>query len=487
MPGRQKRATLSVTRQDSDAPEFSDEANRADHIVERGGKFLLMSKKHPGKVLGEHDTRAGAEEQERAILANQHQDDFEVGPLTGALQPGEKTREPGQDVAPNPQGTATYTKVDRIDVFRLDAAAERTPQGGLRVPANLTRSGVFNYRNQDGSLRREYRPPAQVFDAASLKSLEDATVTDLHQGMVTPANYASLSKGHVRDVKRAGTFVSGAVLVQDAGAVAAVEAGTRKELSCGYSCDLDPTPGRTDAGEEYDAVQTNIRYNHVALLPVGEGRAGREVALRLDGAAYSCHDLGADLAIARTEPGQMKIRFDGKEYEAGSKEHLDATDAFYAKAQADLARVTAERDQAIRDRDSARADAADARDPAKLAARVAARAQLEADAKRLWPEVKSDGLTDAQVREAVVLHGDDAVKARLDSFLVDGKSGPAHEAYVTARFDAMLAGAGKSAAGAARAAIVTSEFTYDAAAISAANAGATAPKPPWQQDLSSHA
>ncbi len=40
-------------------------------------------------------------------------------------------------------------------------------------------------------------------------------------------------------------------------------------------------PG-THRGERYDAVQTSIRYNHVALGPKDWGRAGSEASLRLD-------------------------------------------------------------------------------------------------------------------------------------------------------------------------------------------------------------
>ena len=53
------------------------------------------------------------------------------------------------------------------------------------------------------------------------------------------------------------------------------------EVSCGYRCDLDSTPGISPEGEPYDAIQSNIRLNHVALLPANKGRAGRDVKLLL--------------------------------------------------------------------------------------------------------------------------------------------------------------------------------------------------------------
>jgi len=46
----------------------------------------------------------------------------------------------------------------------------------------------------------------------------------------------------------------------------------KRELSVGYTCDLDWTPGTTDSGEEYQAVQRNIKINHTAQVKYG--RAG---------------------------------------------------------------------------------------------------------------------------------------------------------------------------------------------------------------------
>ncbi len=54
-----------------------------------------------------------------------------------------------------------------------------------------------------------------------------------------------------------------------------IDAG-KTELSCGYRCDYDWTPG-TWNGQPYDAVQRNIRGNHLAL--VKKGRMGPDVAV----------------------------------------------------------------------------------------------------------------------------------------------------------------------------------------------------------------
>ncbi len=444
MSGRQKLASLAL-RQDED---------RVDHIVERDGKYVLLSKKDPNKVLGTHATREEAVKQEQAIEASKHADDGdaeeydgEQGPSIGAPLEKPKTAKPGKGIAPMPDGVsvATTTKQDaqRIDVFRLDAPAERTPQGGLKVSAFLTRTGVFEYRNADGTTRREYRPPVEVFDAASLKSLEDAPVTDLHQGMISASTYTALSKGHVRDVAAKGKFVGATVLVQDAALVDAVERGDRREISCGYACKLDATPGVSPEGEHYDAVQTEIRYNHAALLPPGAGRAGREVALRLDGAAYSLHN----------EVTVMKIRFDGKDYDLTDAGQKAAFEAAVASHEARLDSNTAALATLTAERDAARADAADARDPAKMAARVEARAKLETQAREiLGTDVKFDGLTDDQVRSQAVLANDGSVKDRLDSYSSDSE----RAVYLQARFDGLFS---KNTVGGARQAMLTSLMT----------------------------
>lgn len=177
------------------------------------------------------------------------------------------------------------TKVSRLDIGRL-GAVERTPQGGVRVPAYLSRIGVQEYVREDGSVQREYRPEDEVFSAASIESAVDAVVTDFHQGMVNPANYREVTVGHISGSPmpmRDGDYLAARMVILDANEIALIDAGERVENSCGYDCVLDMTPGIDPvSGQSYDCVQRNITINHVALLPRGYGRAGEAVSLRLD-------------------------------------------------------------------------------------------------------------------------------------------------------------------------------------------------------------
>jgi hypothetical protein len=212
----------------------------------------------------------------------------------------------------------------RYDVAEL-RGVERTPQGGLRIQANLTRTGVFKYRQHDGTMRRELRHPDDVFAGSSLSTFRQAPVTNLHPavGPVTPENWKTLAVGTVADdVRQDGAFVAASLAVQDADMIRLIEAGERKEISCGYDCDVVDEAGIYE-GEAYDCRQTNIVGNHVALGPTNWGRAGRDVKLRLD----------ADDAEQVLENKDMKTtKIDGVDYEVGSDAHLAKIDSIHAKA-----------------------------------------------------------------------------------------------------------------------------------------------------------
>lgn len=246
---------------------------------------------------------------------------------------------------------STVQRYDRGSLKR--DALERTPQGGIRVPAALTRSGCAPYSDGKSSWV-EYRPPEEVANAESLATLQSAPVTDDHPSVdVSAENWASLSKGLVEGVPRydeASGLVLASVLVQDAKEVDLVASGERVEISCGYQCDVDPTPGVSPEGEQYDRVQRRIRYNHVALGPRGWGRMGPEVGLRLDGAAVRVVDAVPE---KQTETEKMGIKIRGREYKLdaeGVQQAQAAVEDLTKKADTDaemLSAVKAALEQAL--------------------------------------------------------------------------------------------------------------------------------------------
>jgi len=304
------------------------------------------------------------------------------------------------------------------DLGRLDGVAE-TPQGGIEAPAFLTRAGIFIYRADNGTERRELRPASEVFDANSLATLRGAPLVVGHPGMVTAENWKEYSVGHVGDeVKEDGGFVRARVRVQDSTVKERVKRKDLSELSCGYTCDMDETPG-VYQGQKYDAVQKNIRYNHVGLGPPGWGRAGGEVRLRMDGVDHtvvvgrplepSTHTVGMSEsgkeAVVETPvaPATVTVHVDGAEVERLRGEN----DALKAEVAALKAQVSPERIDGL----------------------VNSRIELQNKARKLLgAEAKFDGLSDTEVMAK-------AIGASDKSFRMDGKSAE----YVLGRFEAVVA------------------------------------------------
>lgn len=76
------------------------------------------------------------------------------------------------------------------------------------------------------------------------------------------------------DANYEAPYLTNSITITDSKAIEAIENGTFKELSAGYTCKLDMTGGIFD-GQSYDGVMREIKGNHVALVP--EGRAGHDV------------------------------------------------------------------------------------------------------------------------------------------------------------------------------------------------------------------
>jgi hypothetical protein len=294
---------------------------------------------------------------------------------------------------------------------------------------------VLEYRRPDGTVQREYRSPEEVFHADSLASLAGVPVTDLHPPeMVSPANFERFARGHVGDTvaRGDGDTVNADVIVNSGSLIGKVDGGSAVEVSCGYECQLDMTPGVSPSGERYDAVQRSIRYNHAALGPRGWGRAGASASLRLD-------SNGHELPTHQRADSMHTVRIDGVDYDPSTPAFAQAFAKFVESATATAASVSTLTAEVSKQ--SGRADAAEgvAKDlkakldaasaPGALDALVADRVALVGVASKFLPaDVKLDGKSADEIKAAVVAHCRPELK-------LDGKSAE----YVLAVFDAVTA------------------------------------------------
>ncbi len=170
--------------------------------------------------------------------------------------------------------------VKRMDCIRLDTKDKTyfTEEGYLIDHPILTSCGIFEYTNPDGSIRRELRLPEHVFAKESLATYKGKPIIITHDAGVVNKNNVDdeqigtiLSEGY-----QDGDNVRAEIIIHNSDAMQ--KCGLR-ELSLGYNLDLIEEPGEWN-GEHYDAIQTNIIINHLAL--VANARAGEQARLNID-------------------------------------------------------------------------------------------------------------------------------------------------------------------------------------------------------------
>lgn len=306
-------------------------------------------------------------------------------------------------------------RVHRTDFASEAAAIEPTPQGGVRVRARIARVGVLRYSDGAGRTWGEYRPPEEVFAEDSLTTLRGATVTDLHpQGLVTAESYRTLARGHAHDDvgAEADRYVVATLAVNDASLARMVLDGERRDVSAGYTCEVEPTPGVSPEGEPYDGIQRRIRFNHVALGPRGWGRSGTDVGLRMDGAAF---EVRRDIAAG--EPTTMrKIKIKGVEYRLdGDNPEDDKVKQAISDMEMELPKKDADNAALLAQLEAAQKALTEAvGEVAKLKAQMSAEQPAPVVTEEMVPEEVMDAALARreQLRaDAAVILGDEAVKA----------------------------------------------------------------------------
>lgn len=342
----------------------------------------------------------------------------------------------------------------RFDTAEITGKAYRTDAGFLRVPTALTRAGILSYKFRDPKtgqlrIRRELRRPEEVFKAKSMKTMGGVPVTVWSHPprQLTLENVSAHAKGHVSEsVERSdGNLMGGEMVIQDKKAIEAAERGDLKDVSPGYIARILHKPG-TYQGKPYDVEQVDIRYNHVALLPPGRGRSGPEVGIRMDSdeedisCAWQVREDDEESSAETTPPQKenkmetTEIRVDGVDCTVEKtsakviEKHLGViegrADSLEAKSEEltkELETVKGERDQL-----KERLDAVDAE------IQKAQTAKLAAEVKELVSEVKLDGLSDREIKEAVIKAkskndpsdwSDDYLQGRFDSLCDDIRKG----------------------------------------------------------------
>lgn len=289
----------------------------------------------------------------------------------------------------------------------------------LHDSAHVTSAGVFPYNDGKGGIRMEYRPIEEVSAPEFLRSMQGIPLTNLHPkgpknskdsiiGLVKSEGVAEETQDPKFPVN-----VRSEIVVHDAEHVTSTKV---RGLSLGFSCDVIEEGGLTPWGEKYDAIQRNLRADHLALVPNPRVKNAR---VNLDN-----DDTG--------KPKMPMIRLDnGCEYEAAaeviaelnrlradSKTATDKATAETARADGLQAKVDGHAAELTKVKNDAESGAFE---------RARVRLELEAAARDHKVIVKADA-TDSDVMCAIIK------AVRGDSFNLDGKS----DAYVQAAYDMVV-------------------------------------------------
>ncbi len=197
--------------------------------------------------------------------------------------------------------------VARFDRGQVKGDAFITDEGYIKANAIVTRTGVFFYKNPDGTIRNELRHPDEVFKVDSLESMKMIPVTNRHpqERLVSAENAKRLAIGYTGEtVTQDGEFVLSNLLITDLASVKDVTERNRKELSLGYTVDLIPEEGSYN-GHPYNFRQTNIKYNHLSI--VDNARAGSEARIALDSADAE------EILIEEANMAKRKVKIDDDE------------------------------------------------------------------------------------------------------------------------------------------------------------------------------
>ena len=345
-------------------------------------------------------------------------------------------------------------RMQRYDTGSLEVL-ERG-DGFLRARVRIARDGVFPYLYPDGSIRHEAKLEEELTKDSTIQSAKGKPITDNHppkddsRGLVTPANAMKYVRGALGDsitVSREGSniFLDGVETIFDAGLIDKVLNGEKVELSIGFDCRLDDTPGEYK-GVRYDVAQRDMEINHIAH--VEKGRAGESCRVYLD----SADDVAVMMEDTHARSDEMTV----KNSRADEKSLFKILKDFFTKTDEDdippeedpkktpvapatddvallkdqIAALKVLLDEKTKALEEMTKNVKEATSPETLDSLISARTKVITAAKSIVPDIKTDGMTDRALKLAVI--------EKALPFASGVKTDSVDDVAINTRFDAAL-------------------------------------------------
>jgi len=304
------------------------------------------------------------------------------------------------------------------DKLMMDAKPRLTADGYMIAMPKAARIGLQDYMGSevgrpDLKVVSVYRPEEEVFNKDSLASFAHKPITIEHPPVLVDAgNWKKYSSGQIGDeVARDGDFIRVPMMIADQKAIDAIGNG-KVELSMGYTCDIEFVDGMTPSGQPYNAIQRNIRGNHLAIVDAARGGAQlRVIDYKPQEINTMTHQVtvgGIPIQVADAASAGLisKALKDAEVAVEKATTDKSALDKKIADMETELAELKKQRDSEKTTNDSIVADLkkqlADANSPEAMDQAVKDRAAVIDSAKKLLPAVVIDGKSIAEIRKQIV-------------------------------------------------------------------------------------
>lgn len=325
------------------------------------------------------------------------------------------------------------------DRLQITSQREFTDEGFLKVPAKISRTGIQEYLavelgvsdREPNDKIRIFRPAEEVFSEASLSSFSRKPITNNHPPELVDATNSKKYSVGMSDpgVSRDGDFVTAILNITDQEAITSIESG-KVELSNGYTADIEWVPGITPDGEQYDAIQRNIKGNHIAIVERGRAGSSCRVAdnspeksgevnmakITIDGVDYEVSDQAAQ-AVGKLQTRLVDTEKEAKDKDEELKKKEDEMEEAEKKAKKTEDSLKAKLDDAASKVPNAEA----------IDKMVADRAKLVASVKKIQSDIVVDGKDEQALMKEIV-------SSKCSNVQMDSVS----EDYIKARFDMLV-------------------------------------------------
>ncbi len=288
-----------------------------------------------------------------------------------------------------------------------------------------------------------YTSAEVLFSEQVINGFEGADVTIAHPegNKLTAENYSHHIIGTAKNVRADNGYLVADLIIKDKWAIHAIEDNEIKQISLGYSAQLDMTEGQTETGQSYQGQWVNMHADHVAI--VKEGRCGDDCAI-------------GDQKSKSKQEQSMKVTINGIEFDVGDNAPL-AQAINNQNAQLDTLKKTeikigdqafnidevkatqATIDKLVADKSALETQNADLKakqvKPEDIEKMVADRAKTIEQAKKLDDKFVTDGKSTEQIKREIVIAkaGDEVVKA-----IVGDSADKAEQAKINTAFKVLV-------------------------------------------------